>query len=230
MAKKEVLKIGDKIGISVSGGRVFPTMIEDITEDGILIASVPLFRSVPIILKLKQKVTVFYYRDNGRFSVDCLVDEILVEGNLRLMALERVSEPRKQQRRNSYRLRINLNIKARPFIGGPFPPTEQEMADDPTPWEEVLTNNLSETGISFNSQKNYEHGDKLHVILSLPTGPDQKAQFDLLGIVRQVENQDLTTKRYRLGIEFPPYGEDDRRFISKFILRWQQQMLRDDSR
>ena len=222
----EVLRIGERIGVSLDGEHLYPTLLEDITEDDHLIISVPLYRGIPIIMKVEQQIIIYFFRDNGRFCIDVQVEEIIMRGSLRLILLLPLSEPRKQQRRNSFRLRIGLTALIRPFGGGTFPPDPFFSEDVLTPWEEVLTNNLSETGVSINSAIQHKIGDCLHMKITLDHARDHVEQIELLGIVRQLQTIEYLGTQYRLGLEFLPYSYSLRKIIATFVLKKQQQMMR----
>jgi c-di-GMP-binding flagellar brake protein YcgR len=154
------------------------------------------------------------------------VEEIIMHGPLRLISLLPLSEPRKQQRRNSYRLRIGLSALIRPHDGSAFAADPFFADENLTPWEEVLTNNLSETGVSFNSIVQHKIGVCLHIKLTLYHAPDHVEQIELLGIVRQVQTIEYLGTQYRLGVEFLPCSENLRRLIARFVLKKQHQIIR----
>ena len=220
------LRIGEKIAISLDGEVLYPTLLEDMTEEGQLVISVPLYRGIPIIMKVEQHVQFYFFRENGRLCVDVQVEEIIMRGPLRLITLLPLSEPHRQQRRNSFRLRIGLSALIRPFSGNTFPADPFLLEENLTPWEEVLTNNLSETGVSVNSIISHKTGDCLHLKITLDHAPDHMEQLELLGVVRQVQVLEYLGTQYRLGVEFLPYSDKLRRLIAKFVLKKQQQVIR----
>ena len=220
------LRIGENIGISLDGELIYPTLLEDITEDKHLVVSVPLYRGIPIIMKIDQQVQFFFFRESGRFYIDAQVEEIVVRGTLRLVSLLPLSEPHKQQRRNSFRLPIVLSTLIRPYTENAFPPDPFAKNEDFTPWEGVLTNNLSETGVSVNSVVPYKTDDLLQIKITLDHAPDHMEQIELLGIIRQVQAIEHMGIQYRLGLEFLPYAEKLRRLIARYVLKKQRQAAR----
>jgi len=224
--RTEPLKTGEKIGISLDGEHFYPTMLEDITEDKHLIVSVPLYRGIPIILKVGQQVQLFFFRENGRFCIDVQVEEIIMHGPLRLISLLPLSEPSRQQRRNAFRLRIGLSALIRSFNGNTIPTDPFALNEELTPWEEVLTNNLSEAGVSLNSVVSRKIGDCLHIKITLDHAPDHLEQIELLGIIRHFQPIDYSGKQFRLGVKFLPYSENLRRIVARFVLNKQQQIIR----
>ena len=220
------LNIGERIAVSLDGEHFYPTLLEDMTEDDHLIISVPLYRGIPVIMKVEQHVQFFFFRENGRFCIDVQVEEIILRGPLRLISLLPLTEPHRQQRRDSFRLRIGLSALIRPFSGKISPPDQLFAEADLNPWEEVLTNNLSETGVSINSIVDHRTGDCLHLKITLDHAPDHLEQIQLLGIVRQVQVIEYLGRQYRLGVEFLPYSDNLRRLIAKFVIKKQQQVIR----
>lgn len=236
MKKKELflpkitapLRIGEKIGVSLDGEHLHPTLLEDITAGNRLVISAPLYRGLPIIMKVEQQMQFFFFRENGRFCLDVQVEEIIMQGELCLISLLPLSEPLQQQRRNSFRLRICLSALIRPFDINALKTDPFFEEDDITPWENVLTNNLSESGVSLNSIVPHKTGDCLHIKITLDHAPDHLEQIELLGVIRQTQTIEYLGTQYRLGIEFLPSSENLRGLIAKFVLKKQQQILRSE--
>jgi len=243
----ESLEIGERVGVSLDGTHVYPTLLEDISEDAHLVISVPLYRGIPLIMRVEQEFLFYFFRENGRYSFDARVEEIIMRGPLRLISLIPVSEPRKQQRRNSFRLHIGLPALTRP-AGSDNQLNPRLLEDDVTPWEEVLTNNISETGVSLNTAAPYNIGDYLQLKIQFEQIPDSSKapvrrsafpppahvtqdpdtikNLDLVAIVRQADSIEYMGTIYRLGAEFLPYPEKQRRFVAKFVMNKQRQLLR----
>lgn len=225
MAKKRdhsKIKIGEKVAISFGQSSTYPTLLEDITAEGHLVISAPLRRNIPIILKKEQEIQLHYFRDNGRFTIDTQVQGFKISGNLRLIILEQQSEPRKQQRRASFRLGASLEAGIKPYVGG-----YSIIADDDNqPWENTKTNNISETGVSLNTHTHYSLEDKLLIRLLLPKADSEAELLEVVGAVRQINLADYNSEQYTVGLEFLDCPEDVRRAIAKFVLLRQQELLK----
>lgn len=221
------LRIGEKVQISLDdSSQVFPTLLEDIMEDGRLIISGPLYRGYPLAILPEQGVKIYYFRENGRYCIDCQAEKIFVHEELRLISLLVLSEPEKQQRRGSFRLPVNLDAFIR-AMNEEDPPQLQAFlqSQDQMDWETAMTHNLSETGVSINSKSDYQIGDPVLIRLQLED-QNPKNRIELLGVVRRAEKIELTRLPYcRLGIEFTNYNESMRRRVAKFLLKKQQLVL-----
>lgn len=217
--------IGEKVDVSTGAGQVYRTLLEDITSDGHLVISAPIFRGIPVILHKDQEIVLYFYRDNGRFGLDARVEGFTLDQNLRLISLLPTSAPRKQQRRESYRLQATLEAMIRPFTGGSII-TDDFLKDDETKWEKVLTNNISETGFSVNTLTDYARNDQIYIKLFLCKVGEKVPPVELIGAIRQRETVDFATEKYRIGVEFITLTDDVRRQIARFLLLRQQEYIR----
>ena len=217
--------IGEKVDLYLGHGPTYRTQLEDIDGLGLLLISQPLYRGIPIVLRLGQQVEMYYFRPNGRFCIDVEMEGVVTTDQVRLIALRRISEPRKQQRRESFRLMTLLEAVLRPVSAGPFP--ARRTNEDDLVERTVTTENISETGVSVWSVKiAYDMGEKLYIRLYLPW-PDEEAEpLELRCEVRRCELEDPVTLTYGVGLMFMDCPEETRQLIARYVLVKQQEQLR----
>ena len=225
MAKKTKLKlkIGERVDISLDSPVTYRTLVEDLHEDGTIIISAPLIRNIPLIAHREQVVRLHFYRDNGRFIQQTKVNGFMVEGNVRLIILEPLDEPLKQQRREAYRLKTRRNVMFKHYKNGPFEPQNKEY----TNYDEVpsVTEDISETGICLRCEEVFEEGDKIYLKVFLDWPNKGEKPLIMAGQIRQFKK--VENKKYAYaGIEFFDMPDELRRQIARYVLAQQQKMLR----
>lgn len=229
--KIEKIGIGEKIDLHLGKGPYYRTVIEDEDKNGLLHASVPTYRGIPIILRQDQALQVFYYRDNGRFAVKAKVAGFDMSGNIRIVKLQVLSAPERQQRRESYRVSTMLKSIIRPYSMGPFPkrpdPSEEEEM------EEAPTFNISATGVAVRVQQDYVVGERIFMQIFLEWPAANASPIHVLGEVRQVTRIEPNREIYQLGIMFLEMATDLTNHLARFVLvedqrRMKQQRLIED--
>lgn len=220
------IRIGEKVQIGLEGHpQPYPTLLEDILDDGRFIVSSPMYRGIPLPVHEGQEVQFYFYREDGRYCIFSKIDEIFMHNELRLLRLMPLSEPIKQQRRESFRLPISLGARICSFDEEAVQAAKRKEQEDAN-WETTITHNISETGVSIKSRQEYKVGDMVTIWMKIEDGAINE-QMNLMGIVRQAEKLDSTKEHaYRLGIEFMPYEEAKRRSIAQFILKKQRLILK----
>lgn len=217
--------IGEKVDLYLGQGPTYRTQLEDIDEAGLLLVSQPLYRGIPIVLRMNQEIELYYFRPNGRFGVDVVVDHIVTGDQVRLIALRRISEPHKQQRRESFRLMVALDAVLRPVSAGVFP--LRRTPEDDLVERRVTTENVSETGVSIRSVKiAYDVGEKLLIKLYLPWPDEDADPLELRCEVRRCELADPVLLSYSVGLMFMDCSEETRQLIARYVLVKQQEQLR----
>lgn len=219
------VQIGEKVDLYLGKGPYYRTIIDDIDENNMVLASIPTFRGISIILRKGQKLKLFFYRNNGRFSIDVLVDGFLLESTLRQVRMKVLSKPVRQQRRQSFRVSTMLRTVLRPFELGPFPsrPDPNEIAQ----MEDAPAYNISATGVAVRTvNENYRVGDKMYLQIFLSWPKPDSAPMTVLGEVRQVARLEYGKDVFHLGIMFLDATADMSDHIARFVLVEEQRRLK----
>ena len=221
---QKMLKIGDKVDLFLGEGPTYRTMLEDITEEGLLVVSAPIYRGIPIVLHKKQTMELYFYRQTGRYCIDAEAVGHDLSGQVKLIMLMVLSAPRKQQRRESFRCDTTLQAIVRHSTVGPF--LENVFMDDEEEQELVSTENISETGVSLLTKAQYKVGEKLYVRIALNPQNEDGVPMDIFCVVRRVSVVDSVRGTYSIGMQFLDASEEMRGTIAKYVLIEQQRQIK----
>lgn len=241
-------KIGERADVSLGKGQAYRTKLEDITEEGYLVISQPIYRGIPVIMHVDQELEIFLYRKNGRFSVKAKVVGIEVSEALRLILLEALHEPARLQRREAFRLPVRLKAVVQPeggdedefedadddfdapeaevrgFDDGPF--ASEADGGKPSDTERTVTFDLSETGVALRTVHERTVGEKLRIRVWLNWPKENSPPIEYIGEIVQVNKDARDAEYYRIGVKFLDYTKAQRSMMSKFILQQQQEKIR----
>ena len=214
--KSEYVKISEKIDLHLGKGPYYRTVVDDILDEETLLVSIPTFRGIPIILHMDQELQLFFYRDNGRFAQNVQVIGFDLGEAVRLVKLRILSEPARQQRRQSFRVSTILQATLRPYTLGPFPlkpdPSEAEEM------EEVSTFNVSATGVAIKTHGDYYVGERIFLRIFLAWPTSNAKPLDIMSEVRQIVRLEPGRDVFYLGAMFLDASEEMSTHIAKFVL------------
>ena len=157
-----IIKLGDKVQVRVGKGR-YGTIVEYVEDDATFFIS-PLFSMQKQISLVEGQIyTINAINKRGLFEFEVLVletDYLGFNKNVPMTKLFMVTEPRRHQRRDAFRVGIMIDLVVR------------EPADDDMPETEISeyhsnTLNLSESGMLFQTKKSYPPGTVLRCDLIL---------------------------------------------------------------
>lgn len=220
---KNFLNIGDRVDLYLGEGPVYRSKVEDITNSGDFLVSIPTYKGEPIEVHKGQKFQIYFYRTNGRYRVDVRMAGYRREGSLQLLELEKMSEPQKQQRRESFRLPIDLKVTVTLLENDSI---SEDILSEMNFTEEISSLNISATGIAIKTKREYSIGDKVFLQIHLKWPNVNSKPLEIMGEVKQVELFEYTGKEYIVGISFLYVSNDIYNFISKFIMVQEQKRLR----
>ena len=113
----DILKVGNKIEIDKISkikennvrSDVYVSQILELNENnGELTASMPIFEGHIVPLSVDQELNVYFYSEKGIFKAKCKVLSRGKENEIYIMQLKLISEMKKFQRRQFYRLPCNI--------------------------------------------------------------------------------------------------------------------------
>lgn len=225
MANKNanLLNIGDKVDLYLGTGPTYHSKLEDITSSGNLLVSIPTHKGEPIDVEKGQGLQLYFYRTNGRYRVNVRMNGYIRDRYVRLMELQPLSDPQKQQRRESFRLPVELKVLVT-YIENDSLTEELRGSDSIT--EEVTSANLSANGIAIMTKKQYSLGDRLLMRIYLKWPEEKSEPIELIGEVRQTALTDPFEKTYIVGIMFLYMSNDIYSHISRYVMAQEQKRLK----
>ncbi|MDR1064945.1 MAG: flagellar brake protein [Oscillospiraceae bacterium] len=236
---KSVLLVGDKVDIHFDNSPYYRTYIEDVEEDGaILRVSAPMEKERVVPIPANQELTLYFYRENGKFSIQARVMEFRKYSTGTSVMLEVMTESRKDQRREFYRLPSMLTVEAR-YLPDELiraMPNALAMLYDVGNYDDavlalfaaaqyepnVTARDLSISGLSVRSSKRYKQGDRLALKIYLRWPHGTNVPLLAAAEVKRVQLHS-ETRKYFVGLEFLG-AFSQRELITKYI--YEQQRLR----
>ncbi|MDR0446858.1 MAG: flagellar brake protein [Oscillospiraceae bacterium] len=237
---QNVLHIGDKVDIIFGKSPDYRTYIEDMEEDGALLrVSAPMEKERIVPIPSQQEVMLYFFRENGKFCITTRVREFRRYATGTSVMLEVLSEPRKEQRREFYRLAVSLTVEARYlpddmlrsmpdaltrlYDVSAYDKAVLEMFSAAQYEQPSTTRDISISGLSLRTTRKYMPGDRvaLKVYLRWPHGTN----MPLIAIaeVRRVQLH-TETRKYFVGLEF--FGAFSQRdLITKYIYEQQRRRI-----
>ena len=229
MRKGAKLVVGDKIELFADEHHFYKTIIWDIYADKTFLIPIPSNRGIPMLLHADDIIYVIFYRESGRYMIQAKAINFIKKGEVRCAVLNQISQAKRSQRRQYYRLPISLKAEIYAYAeDSEFRLDDMSLDDIGEPkiisLETAETKNLSVTGAGLETKLRYETGKEYHLKIHLD---DKKAQEKTLTFVAEIVRVSYVPEKkvYRLGVHFlsqDPEGED---FLSKYILARQQEQI-----
>lgn len=207
------LKVGTKIDIFKKENRknFYPSQVLEIIEPDELVIRGPMKKTQLVLLHKGEEIEISYYVENkGRFIFTAKV--ISRELNkMYTLRIKKISEIRKIQLRNYYRLPVTLEIeKIFPVIND----------DNKVFIEKCEAKDISGGGLKLYC--NYQHVVEDEVYLKFKL---ENKLIDAKAKVVRIEEIENLNYKYCIGITFVDIEEQIRDFIVKYIFE-QQRILR----
>jgi len=203
-----MLTIGKRIEISIirNGEKyVFPSKVEDIKNDSILVG-MPLKGNKTFPVSLGETVYIYFLHRDSFYCVEGLVlskNELPIP----LMLLKLTGLPYKIQRRQYYRLKVSIKAEIK----------DEENED----YIEGLIKDLSASGALVAVKESFEKETGVNIRFTLG-----KDLLELNAVVKRTEyHKKRSIYPYDVAIQFKDINEPQRDIIIKFILE-QQRLLR----
>lgn len=211
-SRKDILNIGDRIAIvrlTSKCEKSYPSQVLDISTEGTLVVSGPIYKNKLVMIHRNEKVKVSYIIENkGRYAFDAIILRREYKGIYKL-ELKRISNIKKYQQRRFYRFNISI------------PVTKEFATKKETIIEECRTKNISGNGLKLHSNINHSMGDAIRCKFQI-----DNHLIDVKGKVVRIEKIDTFDYEYGLGINFIGLNEKDRDKIIKFIFK-EERILRE---
>lgn len=218
------LELGEKVDLYLGRGPYYRTAINDISDDGTVLVSIPTFKGVPIILRQDQDLKLFFYRDNGRYAVGVRVRAFEMDDPVRLARLEVTTQPVRQQRRTSFRVASMLQVILRPYALGPFPRVPNPGEADQM--EQAPTINISSTGVAVRASGDYSVGERVYLRILLAWPQPDYPPLDIFGEIRQVVRLEPDADIFHVGIMYLNVSDEISAHLSKFVMFEEKRIIK----
>lgn len=213
----KLISIGDKIQVKeISKKRVssYASQISDIKNDNNIEILLPMLKNNAVYISDGEKLEIVITKQEAVYEFMAEVIATIYD-NIPLLKLKAISEPKKIQRRNYYRLKIVKPIKYRIIDTSLNSGTEDDF------YKGILLD-ISEGGIMFCTKKEMEFNDVLEIETDLNNGNIIKVRGT---IVRKQYNTEKTFL-YEYGVKFQNVARADKDILMKFIFQEQRKLLK----
>ncbi len=198
--------------------RTFRSSIYDIISEDRIKITMPIEQGKIILFSVDAELNVCFYTKNGLFQCIGRVVDRLKENNIFLLDIELVTDLKRYQRREYYRLNCVLDMKSTMINENDIVEyTEQvRFLDTDITFDNGTMVDISGGGARFISQAKYPKGSNILFVFSLFVD-GSLTEYKLLGKVllsEEVKNQE---GKYEHRIQFVNIMNDDRESIIKYI-------------
>ena len=227
MQNYATIVLGDKIDLTTDGRRFYKSRVDDVLRSGFLLISAPIYRASQMPLRIFDEVYIVFYRDSGRFICLARVVDFQEKNEVRYPLLEVLTEPEKDQRRESYRLPVSsVDTMLYEYTDGAE--YSLSLTNDSGLAEklaEARASDISITGISIITTKwECKLGDKYLLKLYFDGFKGRTPPFLICG---EVMRSELTPESgiYNVCMQFFGESKEKEEFLSRWILTQQQKRI-----
>jgi len=219
MITDEVLVVGDKVDLIDYGNNEYRTKVEDITGNGLILVGVPSLAGAPMQLYPDDELPLVFYRESGRYITLMRVEGFETRGEVRYTRLMQMNKPENDQRRESFRLPLSLEVHVCEYL------TDMEkhlqVVSDVVMLETVKSKDISLEGISIMSKGEFEIGRKLFLKLFLDVPEDQASPFLVCAEVKR-SVQWRNSGKNNIGMHFFGVTKRMDEYLWNYMLTQQQ--------
>ncbi|MDD2480768.1 MAG: PilZ domain-containing protein [Lutispora sp.] len=210
------INIGDKLqlkAIDKRNNNLYVSQISDIHDDNIIEILFPIYKNKIVYFLKGERLELILCKQDAIFELLTMVEEKTL-GNIPTLRLKVISELKRIQRRNFYRLKIVKPIKYRII-------DILDNSEETTKYHEGILLDVSEGGIMFYSKKEMEIKDLLELEIKL----DTNSKMMLKGIIVRKQYNTEKSFLYEYGVRFEDISKADKEILTKFIFQEQRKQL-----
>lgn len=208
----ELISTGKKIYISFEDSKIdkfkYASQIIDIFSETEVIILSPFFMGNSFRLTFGQMISILIMNENGLNVFSAKIAEEIIENNLIMYKLKLSIKPERFQRRNYFRLSVEISI------------VYVYCIDEDEFYGQGKTFDISGGGVRFICSEELKSGDNIKIIIKI----DEGTQF--LSNSRIIRCSEVGIKKYEICTQFTDISQSMRDEIIKFIFNIQRQELR----
>ena len=225
MQKDLMLVIGDKLDITTDGRRFYKTSVGDIYPSGLVLIGTPIYRRTQMELRVMDEIYLVFYRESGRYITQMRVVDIQTKDDVKYALLEQMMIPEKDQRREVYRLPTGVELLLCEYTEGiELTLSLRDDVVEANTLAEGRTRDISVTGTAFVTKRECYLGERYLLKMYFNGERGKKPPFLICGVVMRSERS-LKGGTYEIGIRFFGMTKSKSEFLTKYVLRQQQQMI-----
>lgn len=194
------ISIGDKIELQAvpheydekpeGPAKVYHSEVNEIQSEDTIEIKMPVEKTKLILLPVDSEYDMIFYGSSGLFQCLGRIIDRYKSNNSYLLLVEMISNLRKYQRREFYRLRCALEMHARTLREDEVQTVESRMpytlASD-LPLKESVIVDISGGGLRFVSTQRFEQGSLLYCCYHLMNGGEHKKYEVICKVISSIE-------------------------------------------
>lgn len=204
--------IGEKIELFLDKTKKderYLSKVEDIIDSVTFVITRPIGRRCFAHLIPGQTIEIVYFREDSAYCFDADVIECISSGQTMTAVVRAVSEKRKLQRRDYFRLSVMVPVTVGFWLHGKKVIKKYDTVD------------ISGGGIRIQSSEKIEVGSKVELSIDICGIKDREITGS---VVRCMLSEKSTL--YNIGIKFDDISPRDRQTIIQFIFARQRELLK----
>ncbi len=217
----------DQINDGVTAN-VYVSQVLDFTENGNIMAAMPIKHTHLVPLSKGQQYEVFFYTHKGMYQSMAVIVDRFKSGNIYSMEISLTSELQRYQRRQYYRLEKSISVKYiqiteeefNTFLGDHTVP---ERLVDNADFSSGTTLDISGGGLRFIGNKKIEKDRKIMAQFDIVSSGGPVRYFLPARIIMSFELPDRVS-RYEHRVEFAGISKESRELLIKYIFEEERKM------
>lgn len=205
--------------VAGAGGKVYHSAVHEIQSEDTVEITMPVEKTKLILLPVDGEFEMIFYASSGLFQCLGRIIDRYKSNNMYLLLVEMTSNLRKYQRREFYRLRCALEMRARPLEEEEIQTIENKQPltlQKGLPLKESIIVDISGGGLRFLSSCQYEPGSLLYCCYHLMNGGEHKKYEVISRVISSIE-LDNRPGTYEHRVQFYDMDPIVREEIIKYI-------------
>lgn len=228
----EIISIGNKIELNVLPDKDKKKHYEQITyvsqildfEDDMLVVALPIHEGHLIALHEESELECYFYTQKGIFKAMTVIRSRYKDGNVYMMKIELLSELKKFQRRQYFRLPCNIHVSMLPLDVAEVLDYSSDNVVPEKPeseWINGVIVDISGGGVRIFSGRDFEKNDSVLIRFSIDMNVGTR-QIDILTRVVMSIKSPNAEDYYDNRLQYRNVPENTRDAIVKYIFEQQR--------
>lgn len=235
----QFIEIGDKIelqplerrimgNVGGDGQKVYYSTLHDILSEDKLEITMPIEKAKLILLPVDSEYDLVFYANGGLYQCFVRVVDRYKSNNVYILSVELISNLRKYQRREYYRLNCALEMCVRTLTEVEIRRAEARDAyefNQSLPVKKSVIADISGGGLRFLSSLQYEAGSLLYCSFEL-IKDNQSKKYEVVGKVLAMQELETRPGTYEHRVQYQNIDEGIREEIIKYIFEEERKSLK----
>ena len=219
----------DELG---GGGKGYQSRVLDVISEDRIEILMPMEKSKVVPLPVDGEYDLYFFTEGGLYQCYARIVERYKDKNVFVLVMDLISNLRKYQRREYYRLSCALEMDSRPLLDEEIKIAEagrKKMRLPDLPLKNSVIVDISGGGLRFVADYAYELDSLIMCKYRLMIGKENK-EYNLVGKVLAVKELENRPGSFEHRIQYMNMETEDREEIIKYIFDEERRTLRNQKR